>query len=202
MNDATQKQRQIRNRFIAQQIIGGVVFLIGVISCYQGALRGIPWLGPLVVLVIAVVHFALEKDRWPEIQLVLAVGIVAFIMESVLIVTSVYTVNPKTRWVIPAPLCPAWLLALWINFGIKLKEYLPRMKGKHIASAITGLVFGLIIFYNAAKMGILSLMQDVVSLAIIAILWAILVPVLFQLASKMLPSTSQNSMAKDSQASS
>ncbi len=124
MNDATQKQRQIRNRFITQQIIGGIVFFIGVISCYQGTLRGIPWLGPLVVLVIAMMHFAQGKDHWPEIQLVLAVGVIAFIMESVLIATNVYTVNPTTRWVIPAPFCPAWLLAL----PTRSQKYSTRLK--------------------------------------------------------------------------
>jgi hypothetical protein len=152
-------------------------FFLTAFSCYQGALRGVPWLG-LIVFGLLVATFlpgtALKKERLLVALLVTAVG---FGTDSALVFFRVYEAREASRWLLPAPLCPEWVLTLWLNFGFMLYIFW-RLLSRSVGTAVTvGVVFSFLIYGNAARMGLLTLRQPVlVSLGIIALLWAVLIP--------------------------
>jgi len=179
-------------KMMINQIIGGIVFMIGIIASYQGALNQKPWLGPLVVLIIIAYDLlAFRKLLLPKLKLLAAVAILGILTESILIITSVYSVELTTRWLVASPFSPLWILALWLNFGIRVPSYLLFLRGKHIVNAITGFVFAILIFRSANALGLLSLNNGTVSLIICAIAWGIVIPIVYIVAAKIfiLPTT-------------
>ncbi|HRY28465.1 MAG TPA: DUF2878 domain-containing protein [Elusimicrobiota bacterium] len=186
MNDEKAAQRKLFLRFIVHQLVTTAVFIVGILACYQGAVRGIPWLGPAVVALLAVIHFAGRKNRRQQMKVVLLVGGIGFLTETIMIAAGLYTPAESTRFLLPAPLCPLWILALWINFALKMGDYLWFMQGRIIRGFVVGFLFGVAIFHNASVMGVGTLNYGKTSLLLAAFVWGLIVPVLFRIAGKML----------------
>jgi len=179
-------QNNDRLKFLFNQLLGAVIFMAGVTACYQGAIRHHPWFGPLVVGIIILFDlFTHPQLAGSKLKLLAAVGLLGFITETLLILLRVYSVGPETRWLLPEPLVPLWILALWLNFGIRVPAYIPFFRGRHIINAVTGFVFALIIFSSASAMGLVGLTHKTTSMIICALAWSAIIPVIYLLAGKL-----------------
>lgn len=180
--------RKLRRKMIILQIVGLAFFFMGVASCYQGAIQGRLWLGPAVVAFVCVMQVLVAIRRWQkEILIILVTGLAGLILETVLLLCNVYSVEEKTRWILPAPVSVEWILALWINFGAKVSSALPGVRGKPKVVVISSAVFAVMIFHRAAKLGLITLTWGWGSTAVIAVTWAIVVPMLMRFAEKLIP---------------
>jgi hypothetical protein len=169
------------------QVVSVVLFIAGVVACYQGALHGAPWFGPTVVLALLVLALITTRRKVDVLKLALVVGVVGFALESTLIALGVYSAAETTRWVLPAPLCPMWLLALWVNFAVKMPSSLALVRGRPIAVAVTGAVLAVLIFASARRVGVVVFGRPVLGIGVIALLWAAITPALFCLAGRWFP---------------
>lgn len=153
------------------------LFFLTALSCYQGALRGIPWLGPACFALLVAILLPFTPQKKERLLVALLVAVVGFAADSALVFFRVYQVREGSRWLLPAPLCPEWILVLWLNFGFMLYVFW-RLLGKSVLTAvIVGIVFSFLIYGNASRMGLLTLHRPVLaSLAAIALLWAVLIP--------------------------
>ncbi|MGM0438686.1 MAG: DUF2878 family protein [Bacillota bacterium] len=161
------------------QMTSTVLFLVGVVACYYGAISGLLWVGPLVVAVIGAVKFVFSPDWILDLKLVLLVGMLGLVVETLLILFGVYTPAPLKRIWLFWPFLPEWILALWINFGFRLKSLIPMMYGRMWLSWVTGFVFGILIFKSAQIRELLVLDLGNISLLIIAGVWAVSVYLIF-----------------------
>ncbi|OGW36633.1 MAG: hypothetical protein A2Y97_13795 [Nitrospirae bacterium RBG_13_39_12] len=160
-------------------------FIATSISCYQGALRGMPWLGLAVFTLLMVIFLPFTDMKKERILLTIIVGVIGFLLDSILILFDIYTVNIDTRWLLPASLCPEWILALWLNFGFMLYIYWLILRRSYVVSGVIGIIFAFIIYGNAHWNGLLKLHRPaLVSILIIAVIWAVLIPVLTMFAIK------------------
>ena len=156
-----------------------VMFIATSISCYQGARLGFLWLGPAIL----VLHWALFLPTTPykarRIAIALFVGLAGFILDSTLIGAGVFGVQEETRLVFPAPLCPEWILTLWLNFGFMLYTLHVLLRQNRFIGPITGAIFSFVIMGNASYMGLVHFATPtVLGYFIVAAIWAVLVPVL------------------------
>jgi hypothetical protein len=153
------------------------LFFLTSFSCYQGALHGMPWLG-LVVFAFLVALFLpytlLKKERLLVTLLVAGIG---FAIDSALIMSNVYMVKESARWLLPAPLCPEWILVLWLNFGFMLYIFWGFLAKSRMTPIIVGIIFSFLIFGNASRMGLVVLRPpQLAGFLIIAACWAVLIP--------------------------
>ena len=194
-NIDTKARRSFMIRFITGQLTATLIFIVGVISCYQGAMSGKLWLGPLVVILIALSRTVFDKNRGRELKVLLVVGGLGCLAESLMILLSIYTPDAGARMLLPWPLLPEWILALWINFGLKIRDYMWLMRGRPVLGAVMGFIFGILIFRNAAGMGLLVLGHGSISLYTASLIWAVIVPVLFHYAASVYPAFKSGSSA-------
>lgn len=193
MNEEVESQStDNRKKYILKQVFNTVLFLIGVISCYQGALRNIPWLGFLVVLVIGFIHFIPAKQKIQELKLIGILLVLSFILETILISTGVYAIEANTRIIFPTTLISLWIFSLWLNFIFRVKDYLDFMNHKPILAFIVGAVFAFLIFNSASRMGLVFLNFGKMSLLICALAWGIYLPIIFYIADKFLNKENNN----------
>ncbi|MCE5205614.1 MAG: DUF2878 domain-containing protein [Porphyromonadaceae bacterium] len=176
--------------FWLNQIIGTLTFMIGVVACYFGALQQMPWLGMAVVMLVVLIDLLQNKKLIRnKIKLVVIVTLAAAVVETLLIVTSVYFVNPSSRLFDFQFVLPIWILALWVNFSIRIVSYLVFTRGKHLVNALLGIVFAVLIFRSAERFGLVELTYGVYSLAIIAAAWGVFVPFIYIFANRLFPDT-------------
>ena len=146
-------------------------------ACYQGALKGMPWLGFVMFGLLVVVFLPSTPQKKERLLVALVVALAGFALDSALIFFHVYQAREESRWLLPAPFCPEWVLVLWINFGFMLYIFW-RLLSRSVLTAISvGVVFAFSVYGNAARMELLTLRSpELASLAIIAVLWAVLIP--------------------------
>lgn len=165
------------------KIIRPILFFLGVFACYGGAITQNLWLGPLVVaLIIAFRLFQQKEALLQTIKLLFFIGIGSAILESLLIFSSIYTVNESTRWFIPAPLLPLWILSLWMNYAVMVPALISTFHGKHLKNIAFGAFFSIIIFFNAERRELLELEHGWLSHVIIAAAWGFFLVMIYQYA--------------------
>ena len=81
----------------------------GWFACVSGAANGLPWLGPLVVLGLILVHLRLSKRPGPEIRLILSAVLIGLVADSLLVVTGLVS-YPVGTWL--EGFAPYWILAM------------------------------------------------------------------------------------------
>ncbi len=169
-----------------------IVFMMTSFACYQGARRGGVWLGlgPTALAVHWALFVPATPDKVRRIIVALMAGVSGFLCDTALIAANVYVVRESSRGFLPAPLCPEWILTLWLNFGFMLYLYRGVLTRRRWTASVTGAVFSFVIMGNASRMGLVFFDDPVVlKYMIIAVCWAILVPLQAWLANRIIGGT-------------
>ena len=149
-------------------------------ACVLGAANGAAGLGPAAAAPLLAIHLAAAPDRAAETRLVLLAGGLGFAADSALGLLGVF------RWSeghSVAGLAPPWILALWMLFAATLRSSLAFLQGRVPLAAALGAVAGPIAYVGGAKLGAMSLGVSAPSAsAVLAALWAALLPALVRLA--------------------
>ena len=162
-----------------------VVLQAGWFACALGAANGVGWVGPAVVLAALVVHVGRgpSSARGREVVFLAAAALVGFVVDTALLRLGVL--------VIPgAAVAPAWLVALWPNFAATTGKggLLSSVARRPLVAAALGAVGGPLAYDGGARLGALGLHASRLgALAVLALVWAAVVPALFALRSRVSP---------------
>jgi len=157
------------------------LYQIGWFACILGAAWHAPWAGTALGAVTLTVHLALARRRADELALVIVVGIIGTLVESIQIGLGTLVYD---RGVIIPALPPAWMLLLWMQFAATLNFSLSWLLDRRKAMAF-GAIGGPLAFVAASSLGVVSLDPRLwPSILSLAILWGIGVPLAATAASR------------------
>lgn len=160
------------------------LFLAVVWLCYGGALSGAPWLGLAAATVFLGIACVLApKVAGVRVTIALLAALGGAVCDTLLQVCGLYTVPQASRWVLPAPSAPEWILALWLNFGIVLLDRAVWFARRPWAGALVGLAFGWMIYSGAARRELVEFggLGGLGPLVVGAV-WVVVVPLLYAMA--------------------
>ena len=145
------------------------------LTCALGAAQG--WNAPGVIAAGLFIGAALAMKRSPssECIAILASGAVGFIAESALMVAEL------VRFAAPWPssqLAPAWIVALWLAFGVTLPTMASLLGHSLVIKAgIVGFVAGPLAYWAGARLGALEMTGSApLTYLAIALIWAVALP--------------------------
>jgi hypothetical protein len=154
-----------------------------------GAAAGRPWLGLAVVAGVAGLHLALRRPRGPEVLLLLFAGALGYALDSLLVIAGVLEFTPAARLGGPSAL---WMVALWVNLGTTLNVSLGWLRGRYLLSAALGFVAGPVAYYAGARLEAITFgLALPLSLAVIAVEWAVGMPALVAMTAVLRPRTAR-----------
>ncbi|MEL7049476.1 MAG: DUF2878 domain-containing protein [Pseudomonadota bacterium] len=147
-------------------------------ACVYGAVSGWPWAGPLAAVAIIAVHLAFAFDRFEELKLIVLCGLLGAALESALIQSGL--VSYFGQPIIPgSDLPPLWLLAMWFGFATLLNVSFRFLHHRLIIAAVLGLAVGPLTYLGGENLGGITFTGDRnLALGAIAILWAVVMPLL------------------------
>ena len=79
---------------------------------------------------------------------------------------------------------PYWILAMWLLFATTLNLSLRWLHGRMMLAALLGILFGPITYFAGSKLGGVSFPETLSTIAVVAISWGVLMPMLAVLAKR------------------
>lgn len=163
-------------------VIANVVLMqAGWFACVLGAAHGMPWLGTGVTLLVIGFHLWRAPRAADEARLLLAVLAFGAVFDAALLATGTVTLV-NGQW---APWFTAhWMLALWALFASSLNVSLRWLKRRWIVGALLGAVAGPMSFAGGSRLGAATLNDPALALGLLAVGWAVAIPVLMGLSDR------------------
>lgn len=131
-----------------QALVVVAVAQIGWFACVLGAAWGLPWLGPIVVAVLVVLHLLYSRSWRRDVALMAALAMYGVIFETLLV---------RSGWMgyegmVVAGFAPPWIVALWIHFGTMRHALLRVLYRRPVIAALIGAIGGPVAYAGGAAL--------------------------------------------------
>jgi hypothetical protein len=150
-------------------------------SCVIGAASGAPMFGLLVVMPAVLAHLTLTVRARPELALIGISVLLGLVFDS-LIVGSGWIRYPSGTFV--TGVAPYWILGIWAIFATTLNTSMKWLKGRPLLAAAMGAVFGPLSYLAGARLGGVEFLNFEAAILLLAVAWAIALPVLMVAANR------------------
>lgn len=159
-----------------------LAFLAGWWGSVLGAAAGYPWVGPVIVLMVAALHLSIVPRPRRELALLLACAGIGLVVDSVMV--SLGWVRYDTG-VLVEGLAPYWIVAMWIGFATTLNTCMRWLRDLPLLAAGFGAVGGPLVYWGGSRIGALDLLDNPMALVGVGAVWAAVMPLLYVLARRL-----------------
>ena len=163
-------------------LINFFAFQVGWFSSVLGAANQMPWLGPVALLMVLAIHLRISSKPAAELLLVVSCGLVGLFFDSLLVAFG-WVAYPSGQF--SEYLAPYWIVTMWMLFGTTLNISMGWLKRKPVLAAIFGAVGGPLSYIAGQKLGGIVLVDYSVAVTMLAIGWAIFMPLLLVVAERL-----------------
>jgi Protein of unknown function (DUF2878) len=156
-----------------QGVISFIVLQIGWISAVLGAAWGLYWLGPVVIVVLCVLHLFYTWSWQEDLKLMLVLMVIGTMLDSAQIQLGFL----KFRGTYSDLLCPLWISALWLHFGTLRHALLKWIGHRPWLAAMAGALGGPLAYLAGERMGAVEFHPALwPTLAALALQWGLVLP--------------------------
>ncbi len=155
------------------------LFKLGWVACVFGAAAGMPVIGALTVALAVAVHLSLADNRRAEAQLLVAAAGIGLIWETILVSGGILDYGNDG---FEPGLAPYWIVGMWVLFATTMNVGMRWLRKSTALAAVFGAVGGPMSFLAGERIGAVSFGEPVISLVVIGLGWALLLPLLVSLA--------------------
>lgn len=159
-------------------LINFVGFQFGWFACVISAANSQPLLGIICAVLVVTLHLYRNSSN-AEFYIILTAMLVGFIWESMLVASGwLHYINTPSSEIF----APIWLVAMWALFATTINLSMAWLKGRWLLAALLGALFGPLAFVAGEKLGAVEFVNHSAALAVLALGWACLMPLLLRLA--------------------
>ena len=158
-----------------------LLFQAGWFATVLGAAQGAPWIGPVVVLAVVAIHLRTAHRPQAEARLVASAVALGLVADSLLLATG-WIAYPNGGW-IPG-MAPYWIISLSALFATTLNVSMQWLRGRALLAALFGAVGGPLSYLAGARLGAMSFVDTTAAIAALAVIWALVMPLLMKLATR------------------
>jgi hypothetical protein len=163
-------------------LINVTAFKLGWLSSVFGGAQQLPWLGPLVVLIAVAIHLARAERPSSELMLIVSCGLIGAVFDSVLVAAG-WVTFPSGMF--SDLMAPYWIITMWMLFGTTINLSMRWMRGRPLLASAFGFVGGPLAYIAGHKIGGIQFVDQTAAIAMLAIGWAVIMPLLMHLGERM-----------------
>lgn len=162
-------------------ILNFVLFQLAWLACIQAAAAGRPLLGTLAVVAVAAWHLHQARRPLPELRLMLWAVLIGLALDSLVLSLGVLRYHAGQY---AAALPPHWMSAMWALLATTLNVSMGWLRGRPVLSAALGAVSGPLSYAAGVRLGAASFIDAPWALGVLAVGWALAMPLLMRLAQR------------------
>ena len=159
-----------------------IAFQVAWFACVLGGANDRVLAGTMVVGAVIGLHLALAQRPLPEALLVAVAAVIGLVWDSWLVALGL--MSYPTGNIAPG-LAPYWIVAMWALFATSLNLSMAWLKGRPWLAALFGAVGGPLAYLAGERLGGLQMPDPVLALGAQALGWAVLLPMLTRLATRL-----------------
>lgn len=163
-------------------VINFIAFQSGWLACVLGGANEQALAGTLFVVAVIILHLTLAHRRLLESLLIAIAALIGFIWDSCLVAFGL--MNYPTGNFAPG-FAPYWIIAMWALFATSLNLSMAWLKGRTRLAVLFGAVGGPMAYLAGERLGGVQMPDPLLALGAQAIGWAVLLPLLTALASRL-----------------
>ncbi len=164
-------------------IINFVAFQINWLICVFGAAYGMPWLGPITVVLWLAVHVKMHQaNSKPEYLLALFAATLGYGLDSLLVTFDVIHFPEQTQF---GYLSPVWMVALWVNLAMTIRHSLDWLNHRNVIIALFGGVGGALAYWAGHQIGAIILTDKLVSSLIVFFVWSVALVTIYLVSNRL-----------------
>ena len=157
-------------------------FKVGWISSVMGGAMQLPWIGPVAVLLAVALHLNFARRPRSELLLIVSCGLIGASFDSLLVAAGWVSYSSGVFFEYAAPY---WIIAMWMLFATTLNVSMQWMRYRPVMTAVIGFVAGPMSYIAGEKLGAINFVNETAALVGLAVGWAIMLPLLTRLASRL-----------------
>ena len=158
------------------------LYELGWFACVLGGANDRALAGTLVVGAVIGLHLALAQRSLPEALLIAVAAVIGLLWDSGLVALGL--ISYPTGNFAPG-LAPYWIVAMWALFATSLNLSMAWLKDRAWLAALFGAVGGPLAYLAGERLGGLQMPDPVLALGAQALGWAVLLPMLTRLATRL-----------------
>ncbi len=164
------------------KVLNYLTFQAGWFACVWGAGQGMVWLGPLFVALVLLFQAGYLADMTRREVRFLLIGVpLGLLVDTGLMLAGVYD---PVRKILPWPLPPVWIIALWVLFTGTFHRSLYWLHGRPLYACVLGGLAAPMSYAAGEGLGAASMNPSFLhSCVAFGVVWGITVPALFALSS-------------------
>lgn len=163
-------------------LVNFLAFQAGWFASVLGAAQNMPWVGPMVVLAVVVLHLRAATRPDLEAGLLVASGIIGLYFDSLLVALG-WVTYPSGLF--SNSFAPYWIVTMWVLFATTLNSSMGWLRGRLSLAAVLGAFAGPMSYIAGAKLGGIEFVDRGGALLFLALGWAAAMPLLLVLAEKL-----------------
>jgi hypothetical protein len=163
-------------------LINVTAFKLGWLSSVFGGAQQLPWLGPLVVFLAVAIHLARAQRPRSELMLIVSCGLIGTVFDSALVAAGWVTFPSG---MVSDSMAPYWIITMWMLFGTTINLSMRWMRGRPLLASAFGFVGGPLAYIAGHKIGGIQFVDQPAAVAMLAIGWAIMMPLLMHLGERL-----------------
>ncbi len=154
-------------------VVNFVAYQVAWFACVLGGAHGLPWVGVAVTAVAVAILLAGSPAPWRDAALITVVSLIGALWDGLLAGTGllVYPSGMILPW-----LAPVWIIAMWAGFATTFYVSMRWLLGRWWLASLFGAIGGPLAFYAGMRLGAVSFPDPVAALAVLAVGWAVLMP--------------------------
>ena len=163
-------------------VLNFVAFQVAWFACVLGGANDLALAGTMVIGVAIAMHLVLARRSPPEALLIAVAAAIGLAWDSSLVALGL--ISYPTGNIAPG-LAPYWIVAMWALLATSLNLSMAWLKGRPWLAALFGAVGGPLAYLAGERLGGLQMPDPVLALGAQALGWAVLLPMLTRLATRL-----------------
>ncbi len=159
-----------------------LAFQVAWFAAVLSAAHAMPWIGALTMAAVICLHLARSRRPSNEFMLILVCGVIGGIWDSLLVAQGLvaYTSGMFAQF-----LAPYWIIGMWMLFATTLNISMAWLKNRTLLAIAFGAIGGPLAYLTGQKLGGIELVDPLLALAVLAVGWGGMMPVLLAIATRL-----------------
>lgn len=159
-------------------IVNFLAFVAGWFGCVLGAAAGYPWVGVIIVLMVAALHLSIVARPATELRLMGLALLVGLVVDSLLVAGGFVTYDEGN---FASGFAPYWIIFMWVGFSTTWNGSMRFLRGRPVLAMLFGALAGPGLYALGMHFGALEFSTTLSTLLVLSAVWAVVVPLVVKL---------------------